>query len=100
GAGRVPAAEALAAARCEDVLEALVDGTPDCGGAAMRARVAERGRALSGGRRRRDALARPLVADGPVPGMYEPTGAVDANTEARAADALPGPRAARTDGGS
>ncbi|KJS52729.1 ABC transporter permease, partial [Streptomyces rubellomurinus subsp. indigoferus] len=32
GAGRVPAAEALAAARCEDVLEALVDGTPDCGG--------------------------------------------------------------------
>ncbi|MET8624073.1 ABC transporter ATP-binding protein [Kitasatospora sp. NPDC004669] len=94
--GRVPAAEALAAARCEDVLEALADGSPDCGGDAMLARVTERGRSLSGGQRQRLALARALLADPPVLVLDEPTSAVDAHTESRIATGLRGARAGRT----
>ncbi|MFF2141877.1 ABC transporter transmembrane domain-containing protein [Kitasatospora sp. NPDC058190] len=94
--GRVPAAEALAAARCEDVLEALADGSPDCAGDPMLARVTERGRSLSGGQRQRLALARALLADPPVLVLDEPTSAVDAHTESRIATGLRDTRAGRT----
>ncbi|MQS15266.1 ABC transporter ATP-binding protein [Streptomyces kaniharaensis] len=94
--GRVAAAEALAAARADDVLEALVDGSPDCAGDVMRARITERGRSLSGGQRQRLALARSLLADPPVLVLDEPTSAVDAHTEARIAAGLRENRAGRT----
>ncbi|MFG3051570.1 ABC transporter transmembrane domain-containing protein [Kitasatospora sp. NPDC048239] len=94
--GRVEAADALAAARAEDVLEALVDGSPDCGGDAMRARITERGRSLSGGQRQRLALARSLLADPPVLVLDEPTSAVDAHTESRIAAGLRKSREGRT----
>ena len=94
--GRVEAADALAAARAEDVLEALVDGSPDCGGDPMLARITERGRSLSGGQRQRLALARSLFADPPVLVLDEPTSAVDAHTESRIAAGLRGNRAGRT----
>ncbi|MEV7602609.1 ABC transporter ATP-binding protein [Kitasatospora sp. NPDC089797] len=94
--GRVPVAEALAAARSEDVLAALVDGSPDCAGDPMRARLTERGRSLSGGQRQRLALARALLADPPVLVLDEPTSAVDAHTESRIAAGLRDTRAGRT----
>ncbi|MET8544617.1 ABC transporter ATP-binding protein [Kitasatospora sp. NPDC004799] len=94
--GRVPAAEALAAARSDDVLEALVEGSPECGGDPMRARITERGRSLSGGQRQRLALARALLADPPVLVLDEPTSAVDAHTESRIAVGLRDTRAGRT----
>ncbi|MFD0257773.1 ABC transporter transmembrane domain-containing protein [Kitasatospora indigofera] len=94
--GRIEAAEALAAARAEDVLDALVDGSPDCGGDPMRAVITERGRSLSGGQRQRLALARSLFADPPVLVLDEPTSAVDAHTESRIAAGLRRSRAGRT----
>ncbi|MFJ6620466.1 ABC transporter transmembrane domain-containing protein [Kitasatospora sp. NPDC091335] len=94
--GRVPAAEALAAARSEDVLAALVEGSPECGGDPMLARITERGRSLSGGQRQRLALARALLADPPVLVLDEPTSAVDAHTESMIATGLRGVRAGRT----
>ncbi|MEU9127676.1 ABC transporter ATP-binding protein [Kitasatospora sp. NPDC048540] len=94
--GRVTAAEALAAAQAGDVLDALVDGSPECAGDAMAARITERGRSLSGGQRQRLALARSLVADPPVLVLDEPTSAVDAHTESRIAAALAGLRAGHT----
>ncbi|WP_405014133.1 ABC transporter transmembrane domain-containing protein [Kitasatospora sp. NBC_01539] len=96
GAGRVDLADALAAARAEDVLDALVDGSPECDGDPMRARITERGRSLSGGQRQRLALARALVADPPVLVMDEPTSAVDAHTESRIAAGLRKLRGGRT----
>ncbi|GGV30588.1 ABC transporter [Kitasatospora herbaricolor] len=94
--GRIEPAEALAAARAEDVLDALVDGSPDCGGDPMRAVITERGRSLSGGQRQRLALARSLFADPPVLVLDEPTSAVDAHTESRIAAGLRRSRAGRT----
>ncbi|MCG6496174.1 ABC transporter ATP-binding protein [Kitasatospora sp. A2-31] len=94
--GRVAPAEALAAARAEDVLDALVDGSPDCGGDAMHAGITERGRSLSGGQRQRLALARSLLADPPVLVLDEPTSAVDAHTESRIAAGLRKNREGRT----
>ncbi|MFF2744602.1 ABC transporter transmembrane domain-containing protein [Kitasatospora sp. NPDC058048] len=94
--GRVTAAAALAAARSEDVLTALADGSPECGGDPMRARITERGRSLSGGQRQRLALARALLADPPVLVLDEPTSAVDAHTESRIASGLRDTRAGRT----
>ncbi|WP_282205239.1 ABC transporter transmembrane domain-containing protein [Kitasatospora fiedleri] len=94
--GRIGPAEALAAARAQDALEALVEGSPECAGDPMAARITERGRSLSGGQRQRLALARALVADPPVLVLDEPTSAVDAHTEARIAAGLRELRAGRT----
>nr|BEK69708.1 ABC transporter ATP-binding protein [Kitasatospora purpeofusca] len=96
--GRVDPAEALAAARAEDVLDALVDGSAGLTGRgeAMRAEITERGRSLSGGQRQRLALARALLADPPVLVLDEPTSAVDAHTESRIAAGLRKNREGRT----
>ncbi|MEU3830208.1 ABC transporter ATP-binding protein [Streptomyces sp. NPDC029080] len=93
--GAVRASDALAAAQCEDVLDALVQGSL---GAAdpMDARITERGRSLSGGQRQRLALARSLIADPEVLVLDEPTSAVDSHTEARIADGLRRLRSGRT----
>ncbi|MYU08225.1 ATP-binding cassette domain-containing protein [Streptomyces sp. SID8366] len=93
--GAVTAADALAAARCEDVLDALVQGSLDTADP-MDARITERGRSLSGGQRQRLALARSLVTDPEVLVLDEPTSAVDSHTEARIADGLRRLRSGRT----
>ncbi|MEU9118274.1 ABC transporter ATP-binding protein [Streptomyces sp. NPDC048506] len=94
--GRVPAAAALAAARCGDVLTALAQASVDDSGDPMRTHITERGRSLSGGQRQRLALARSLVTDPEVLVLDEPTSAVDAHTEAGIADGLREIRAGRT----
>ncbi|MFC1433893.1 ABC transporter transmembrane domain-containing protein [Streptacidiphilus sp. N1-3] len=94
--GRVAPAAALAAACAEDVLDALVDGSPGADGDPMRARITERGRSLSGGQRQRLALARALVADPPVLVLDEPTSAVDSHTENRVAAGIAQLRRGRT----
>ncbi|QLJ01798.1 ABC transporter ATP-binding protein [Streptomyces sp. NEAU-sy36] len=93
--GAVSADEALAAARCEDVLDALVEGSVDVADP-MDARITERGRSLSGGQRQRLALARSLITDPEVLVLDEPTSAVDSHTEARVADGLRRLRSGRT----
>lgn len=93
--GAVSAAEALAAAQCGDVLEALVQGSLDAEDP-LDARITERGRSLSGGQRQRLALARSLITDPEVLVLDEPTSAVDSHTEARIADGVRELRAGRT----
>ncbi|WP_330237021.1 ABC transporter ATP-binding protein [Streptomyces sp. NBC_00566] len=93
--GAVRAEDALAAAQCADVLDALVQGSLDASDP-MDAQVTERGRSLSGGQRQRLALARSLVADPEVLVLDEPTSAVDSHTEARIADGLLRLRSGRT----
>ncbi|BDH05294.1 ABC transporter transmembrane domain-containing protein [Streptomyces seoulensis] len=93
--GAVRAEDALAAAQCADVLDALVQGSLDASDP-MDAQITERGRSLSGGQRQRLALARSLVADPEVLVLDEPTSAVDSHTEARIADGLSRLRSGRT----
>ncbi|MGW1162255.1 ABC transporter transmembrane domain-containing protein [Streptomyces sp. NPDC002513] len=93
--GAVGAREALAAAQCGDVLDALVQGAPATEDP-MDARITERGRSLSGGQRQRLALARSLITDPPVLVLDEPTSAVDSHTEARIAEGVRTLRAGRT----
>ncbi|WP_030776968.1 ABC transporter transmembrane domain-containing protein [Streptomyces sp. NRRL S-920] len=92
--GAVTPEEALAAAQCSDVLDALaqtsVDDDP------MAAHLTERGRSLSGGQRQRLALARSLVTDPEALVLDEPTSAVDSHTEARVGDGIRRLRAGRT----
>ncbi|WP_431983206.1 ABC transporter transmembrane domain-containing protein [Streptomyces qinglanensis] len=94
--GAVDAGRALKAAQCDDVLAALVQGSPDAEGDPLRARITERGRSLSGGQRQRLALARSLLTDPPVLVLDEPTSAVDSHTEARIARELTALRSGRT----
>ncbi|MGW2962663.1 ABC transporter transmembrane domain-containing protein [Streptomyces sp. NPDC001220] len=93
--GAVGAEEALAAAQCADVLEALVQGSLDVTDP-LDARITERGRSLSGGQRQRLALARSLITDPEVLVLDEPTSAVDSHTEARIAEGLREVRSGRT----
>ena len=79
---------AVANANAEDVLDALPDGLDSV--------VEERGRGFSGGQRQRLVLARALLADAEVLILVEPTGAVDAHTEARIARRLRSARERRT----
>ncbi|MEV7344623.1 ABC transporter ATP-binding protein [Streptomyces sp. NPDC093544] len=93
--GAVTAIEALAAAQCGDVLDALGEGSLDTEDP-MDARLTERGRSLSGGQRQRLALARSLITDPEVLVLDEPTSAVDSHTEARIADGVRSLRTGRT----
>ncbi|KUF15242.1 ABC transporter transmembrane domain-containing protein [Streptomyces silvensis] len=92
--GAVRPRQALAAAQCGDVLDALVQGS--VGDDPMDAHLTERGRSLSGGQRQRLALARSLVTDPEALVLDEPTSAVDSHTEARIADGLRALRSGRT----
>ncbi|NXY98485.1 ABC transporter ATP-binding protein [Streptomyces sp. BR123] len=94
--GAVEPAAALAAARCADVLDALLQSAPAGVVDPMDARITERGRSLSGGQRQRLALARSLATDPEVLVLDEPTSAVDSHTEARIADGIRELRAGRT----
>ncbi|MGW8888655.1 ABC transporter transmembrane domain-containing protein [Streptomyces sp. NPDC055749] len=94
--GLVTAEDALSAAQCADVLDALAQASPDTDGDPMGTRITERGRSLSGGQRQRLALARSLVTDPEALVLDEPTSAVDSHTEARVAAGIKRLRRGRT----
>lgn len=87
-ASREQAEAALVTASAEDVYDAVPGGWAGV--------IDEKGRGLSGGQRQRLVLARALTLDPEVLVLVEPTSAVDAHTEARIAERLPGHREGRT----
>lgn len=91
--GRPAAGEAeIVAAACAAGAHGFVSALPD----GYETVVGERGRSLSGGQRRRIALARALLRDAPVLVLDEPTAGLDTKSTAELADALPTLSAGRT----
>ncbi len=75
---------AMRVASALDILDGLEGGLDH--------RVTERGRGFSGGQRQRLVLVRALLSDAENLVLVEPSSAVDAHTEARIAERLPGYR--------
>jgi ATP-binding cassette subfamily B multidrug efflux pump len=76
---------AVAKARAEHFIDALVDGQ---GRRGYDAQVGERGVKLSGGQRQRIAIARVLLKDAPILVMDEATSALDSEVEAAIQESL------------
>ncbi|MFT4260384.1 ABC transporter transmembrane domain-containing protein, partial [Microbacterium sp.] len=80
GVDAARATAALAAAQCDDFVDALPEGVDTV--------LGEGGTGLSGGQRQRTALARALAQDAELLVLHDPTSAVDAVTEAAIAAGL------------
>ena len=82
--GRPDAGEAAIRAALADVAGGLADELPD----GLDTRAGQRGRALSGGQRRRVAMARAWLQDAPVLVLDEPSAGLDAEASRRLQEPL------------